>query len=248
MSTRSTTVRESSAAASARFEARARAARWRSRRPALVLAAVFVVIVVLAVLGWFGPLLDVRGVDVRGVSGAQAAQVRVLAAAEKGTPLPRVQAARIVRQVEQLPFVKSVRIERGWPWTLRVVVGPRVAVAAVPAAGGGLQLVDADGVAFARAAKVPSGVPVVRVPLGAAGRDALTATLRVLEGIPAGMRTGVSQVSADTADDVQMKWRGSTVVWGSADDTGLKAKVLQALSRTRASVYDVSSPHTPVVR
>jgi cell division protein FtsQ len=248
MSTRSTTVREPLAAASARFEARARAARWRARRPVLLLAAAVAVLAVLAVLAWFGPLLGVRSIAVRGVSGADAARVRALAVPVKGTPLPQVDTGLVARQVEQLPYVQAARVERAWPSTLRVVVQPRVAVAAVPASNGGVRLVDADGVAFARAAKPPRGVPVVRVPLGGKGRDALAATLTVLESLPSGLRAGVSQVTADTADDVQMRWRGSTVVWGSADANALKAQVLLALSQKRARVYDVSSPHTPVLR
>ncbi|HEX3004048.1 MAG TPA: FtsQ-type POTRA domain-containing protein [Angustibacter sp.] len=248
MSTRSTRVREPVSAASARFEARARAARWRARRPSLVAAAVAAVVLLLAALSWFGPLLHVRHVDVRGVAGAQAAQVRELAASQRGTPLPRADAGAVTRQVSELPYVASARVQRAWPWTLRVVVRPRVAVAAVPRTGGGLRLVDADGVPFATVQRAPSGVPVLRVPVGEAGRDALAATLTVLDGLPESLRAKVSQVSAQTPDDVQMRWRGATVVWGSAADTELKAQVLQALSRQRAAVYDVSSPHTPVLR
>ncbi|KQX63601.1 cell division protein FtsQ/DivIB [Angustibacter sp. Root456] len=248
MSTRSTRVREPVSAASARFEARARAARWRARRPALVAFALATVVVLLAAVSWFGPLLDVRHVEVRGLTGAQAAQVRDLAATQRGTPLPRADASAVRREVSQLPYVASVRVQRAWPWTLRVVVRPRVAVAAVPQPGGGLRLVDADGVPFATVRQAPSGLPVLRVPVGAAGRDALAATLTVLDGLPEPLRANVSQVSASTPDDVRMRWRGATVVWGSAANTPLKAQVLQALSRQQAKVYDVSSPHTPVLR
>ncbi|MGN6302498.1 MAG: FtsQ-type POTRA domain-containing protein [Angustibacter sp.] len=248
MSTRSTRVREPMSAASARFEARARAARWRARRPVLVAGGVVAVVLLLAALAWFGPLLAVRHVEVRGVDGAQAAQVRDLAGSQRGTPLPQADAAAVSRQVDDLPFVASAQVQRAWPWTLRVVVRPRVAVAAVPQPAGGLRLVDADGVPFASVQRAPSGVPVLRVPVGAAGRDALAATLTVLDGLPEPLRAKVSQVSADTPDDVRMRWRGATVVWGSAADTELKAQVLQALSHQRAKVYDVSSPHTPVLR
>ena len=248
MSTRSTTVREPLSAASARFEARARAARWRSRRPRVIAVAVAVVLLVLAVLAWSGPLLRVRHVEVRGVSGAQAQQVRDLAAPVQGSALPRVDTDVLGQQVGRLPYVASARVERAWPWTLRLVVTPRVAVAAVPRLGGGMTLVDAGGVAFAQATRAPSGVPVVRVPIGERGRDALAATLTVLDGLPVSLRAKVSQVTATTADDVQMRWRGASVVWGSAADTELKARVLVALSRKPAHVYDVSSPHTPVLR
>ncbi|GAB3597928.1 hypothetical protein GCM10027446_26920 [Angustibacter peucedani] len=249
MSTRTTTVREATSETAARFEARARAARWRSRRPVLVALLLVLALVLLAVLAWAGPLLAVRSVEVQGVTGAQAQHVATVGEAERGTPLPQVDAAAVRSHLAELPYVASVRVERAWPSTLRLVVTPRVAVAAVPRSGGGYRLVDATGTAFQSTSKAPRGVPVVRVPLaGSTAADSLAAALATLEALPGDLRGTVSQVRADTPDDVRMKLGSAQVVWGSADDTELKARVLADLLRHKARTYDVSSPLTPVVR
>jgi cell division protein FtsQ len=147
-----------------------------------------------------------------------------------------------------VPAVAAVAVQRGWPSTLRLVVRPRVAVAAVPAAGVGYRLVDASGVAFATAARPPAGVPVIDVPVGVKAADTLTAALTVLDALPATLRSRISRVSADSPDDVRMRLGAATVVWGSGDDSELKARVLIALVKHKATVYDVSSPSTPVLR
>jgi cell division protein FtsQ len=49
-----------------------------------------------------------------------------------------------------------------------------------------------------------------------------------------------------TVDQISLVLRdGRTVVWGSADESGLKAKVLAVLLRQRAQTYDVSVPGQP---
>jgi cell division protein FtsQ len=186
-------------------------------------------------------------VEVAGVRGAQAAQVASAAKRDEGQPLARVDTWRLRADVGRLPFVAASRVERHWPSTLRVVVTARVPVAAVPR-GSGFRLVDTEGVAYVTVKQAPDGVPVVRVPLTDPSRDTLDAALGVLEQMPASLRAHVSQVSASTPDDVRMRLGKASVVWGSAADTALKSQVLADLVRHKAKVYDVSSPHTPVLR
>ncbi len=57
--------------------------------------------------------------------------------------------------------------------------------------------------------------------------------------------------TAATADDVTLELAGGAqVVWGSAEDSALKATVLAALMRAAppdtVSQYDVSAPSSPV--
>ncbi len=47
-------------------------------------------------------------------------------------------------------------------------------------------------------------------------------------------------------DDVALTLRsGDLVRWGSVEDADLKASVLAALMKRKASVYDVSAPRLP---
>ena len=137
---------------------------------------------------------------------------------------------------------------RGWPSTLRLEVRLRVPVAAVPTPQG-VRLVDDEGVAYARVATAPAGVPVVSVELGGnQGRAALDAALSVLSQLPDQLRESVKQVRATSPDSVRLRVDGADVVWGSADRTPRKAQIYAALRAVPAKVYDVSSPDTPVTR
>lgn len=249
MSTRSTTASgRAKQSAHARFAARARAVRRRARLPVAVAGAVGVGVAALAALVAFGPLAVVRQVQVSGVRPAEIGSVRAVGEREVGRPLARVDTAGVAEEVSRLPFVRSVRVQRGWPSTLRLVVQRRVPVAAVPRLGGGFELVDGTGTAYETAPRAPSGVPVVLVDLRAAGQGSLAAALAVLAALPASLRPSVSQVSATSPDDVRMRLGGAQVLWGNGQDTALKVRVLMSLRSSPAAVYDVSSPGTPVLR
>jgi cell division protein FtsQ len=220
----------------------------------LIGAAVVVVVLLLAVLAYAGPLLVVRSVEVSGVQGATAQQVRAAVGNVDGTPLARVDRSAVTARVGGVAAVAEVSVDRSWPSTLRVRVTPRVALAAVPF-GGGYQLVDETGTAFRRVARAPKGVAVVRIPLSSgsmADADALRAAITALHALPAPLRGRVGTVSASSPDDVRLTLGRATVMWGSADDPELKARVLSAHTQQKATrkakVFDVSSPHTPTVR
>lgn len=231
----------------ARFEARARAARWRARRRVLIVLLIGGVLAAVSWASWSGPLLRVRGVQVVGLHGAEAAQAEGFGAPYLNRPLPQVDVASIEREVEQLPYVRQVHVQRGWPSTLRLHVTRRVAVAAVALPGGGFALLDDTGRGFESVRKVPSSVPVMTLPVARRG-EALTAALAVLAALPPPIRGSATHVSAASPANVQVRWRGRVLVWGTAQDLPLKARVLQALLRQPATIYDVSAPHTPVLR
>jgi cell division protein FtsQ len=109
--------------------------------------------------------------------------------------------------------------------------------------------VDDEGVVVAHQEQPPPDLPLVQVDVDTAGAGALRAASAVLSALPPDLRGQVQQVGATSPDDVRMTLRGGgEVVWGSAADSELKARVLQALRSQPADVYDVSSPLTPVTR
>ncbi len=233
---------------STRFAARARAARWRSRRPLLATVAGVVAIVGLGAFAYAGPALVVREVSVSGVSALRAQQVRAAANAPQRRPLAQVDTAAIAQQVRTLPFVAGVSVHRSWPSTVSIVIDARTPAALVPDPAVGFRVVDATGVAFATSSAPIKGVPVVRVALDDSDRPTLRAALAVLAALPTPMRATVSAVTAGSPDDVQLQVGASTVVWGSPERSERKAAIYAALRRTPAKVYDLSSPETPVLR
>jgi len=59
----------------------------------------------------------------------------------------------------------------------------------------------------------------------------------------------ITLLQASAVDQIQVQLSdGDTVVWGSAEQSQLKAQVLSVLLSQEASVYDVSAPHAPTTR
>jgi len=252
----------------ARFAERARARRRLAWRQILITAGSVVVLAALAWVLLFSPVLALDRAEVR-VSGAGTVvavdQVLAVVDEEAGTPLTRLDTARLRSAVLDVPGVRDATVTRDWPHGLSVALVSREPVAAVPesadvveraagtdpASGGqGYALVDEEGVQVGRADAPPEGLPVVEVPVGEA--RILAAALGVLHALPEALLADIGQVSAGTQDTVSFVLRdGATVEWGSAQEASLKVAVLQALRaapETAGSArYDVSAPTMPVV-
>lgn len=143
---------------------------------------------------------------------------------------------------------------------------------------GGYALMAADGVVVETVAEIPEAMTATDAQTVAAGDDAVEAAAAVMAALPPGLQSKVTTISANSRDSVlfhmtvpvtekkldlkakqkptptktktsdEPQTREVVVVWGSVDESSLKAEVLAALLQTDAKVYDVSSPSTPVTR
>lgn len=232
--------------AGARLAAKAQAERSaRRRRLAKRTGLGLAALAPIALLGWLllaSPLLAVRSVSVSGTTRLTPEQVRAAAAVVRGTPLARIDAASVVRRVEALRPVASVRVSRGWPSTLKLQVVERVPVAGVVSAQG-VTLVDARGVPFAPAPSLPAGVVRLQVARPGPTDPTTAAALAVLAELPAPMRSRVRIVRAASPSSVTLVLRdGRRVLWGGVGDPELKTQAAEALLKMPGTVYDVSRP------
>jgi cell division protein FtsQ len=231
-----------------RFAERARRRRRLTLRNALWLGAGVAVVLLAAWVALFSPLLTVRTIDVTGTERLPVGVVKNLADGAKGVPLSRVDVSQVSEEVLALPGVRDATVQRAWPSTLRIQVVERKPLAAVPTEQG-FQLVDGEGVVLDTVAKPPEGIPQVSVDVASAGSQTVREVAAVLQALPGDLRSQVSGAGATSRDSVTLKLTsGATVVWGSADDSPRKVKILQALLETDAKVYDVSAPELPVTR
>ena len=232
-----------SSSSRARFEAKARSDRARRMRP--FLAGVGVLVALLAA-GWLllaSGLFDLEKVRVSGTERVRPETVQSAAGVTVGQPLVRIDPEAVRRRVAALPAIASVTVSRAWPSGLHITVTERVAVLAMPVAGG-VRLVDADGVDFGWSRTAPRALPQLRVPADARTSTRLAA-LNVLLSLPDEVRLRVAAVSAESAEQVSLTLRGGAqVVWGAVDDSERKAEVLMALLERPASRYDVSAVET----
>ena len=235
------------------LEEKVAGARAASRRARLLGAVVLLgILAAVAAVGWWAwdaGHLDTRRVVVTGTVRVDAAEVEAVAVqASQGRPLPAVDVGSVHDQVAAMPLVLRVAVERRWPRTLEVVVVERVAVAAVPGAGGGVDVVDAHGVVLASQPDPPAGVPLLRVDVERDGADTLAAARAVLSALPVSLQQRTGEVSATSPADVRLVVDGKQVRWGTAADSARKVEVLTGLiASVPGSVYDVSAPSAPAV-
>ncbi|WP_020573433.1 cell division protein FtsQ/DivIB [Actinopolymorpha alba] len=249
-------ARKAAASSAQRFARRQRSRRWLRLRPALL------VVVVLAVAGFgvwavgFSSLLDARTVAVAGLtpaSGLSADDVRAAAGVPLRRPLAKIDLASARRRVVAgLPPVKDVAVARSWPHEIRLEVTERTAVA-VWRDGAFRRLVDADGVAFRTAGGTGPALPVIELRAGGADQarteELRAAGARVAAALPKKLVRQVALVQVQTMDSVTLRLTtGVTVMWGNAEDSPTKARVLEALLRQKANVYDVSVPGFPTTK
>jgi cell division protein FtsQ len=228
-----------------RFNRRRLASRlvaWRA-----VIAAV-VVVGVLGVLVWvvfFSSWLAAETVKVEGARTVSAHEVAAAAAVPVGTPLVRVDLAKIRASVAKIPAVGSVAVRRSWPHTISIAIQERQPVASVQRAGNWWD-VDGHGVVFREAGAKATGLPVVAVKPSAAD-DLLSAASAVAAALPPGLVSQTRRITANSLDSVTVHLKdGGTVLWGSSAESDRKVEVLQALMvHSKAGTFNVSVPGMP---
>lgn len=217
-----------------------RSALRRKRLRRSIGVVVLVAVIFVGWLIWFSPLLSVQRVEVVGVEGAAADQIRDLADIALGVPIARIDTSIPLDRILTIPWLASAEVRRGWPAEVVVAVVPREPIARTRV-GAAWQGVDSQGVAFLP----PSPLGKELIEISGEGVS-LRAAVEVLESLPPELSTRVASISATTRDDVEIILKsGALVRWGSADEADFKVSVLTALLNRRAAVYDVSAPELP---
>jgi cell division protein FtsQ len=197
-------------------------------------------------------LLAVRSVVVLGTRLVPASEVLSVAGVEPGTPLIRVNTAQVAARVDTIRQVRSAQVTRSWPDRVVIVVRERTPALAVPAPGGGFDLVDGTGVIVLWAATRPGDLPVypATAPITLLRGDPdLGAAAAVLGELPTRLRSSVESVTAPSPDQVTLQLAGGiTVVWGGTGQASVKSEELSLLMRTHSHYYDVSAQGTLVIK
>ncbi|MFF1573022.1 FtsQ-type POTRA domain-containing protein [Leifsonia sp. NPDC058292] len=225
----------------------------RSRRRRMVWLAslgTLVVLVVAVALTAFSPLMALRTIDVAGTSRIDAAAVKKALEGQLGRPLPLVDQGAIRSDLATFPLIRSYSVESHPPNTIVVRIVERQPIGVVMT-GSKFAVVDAAKVTIQTSDQRPDGYPIIKASGAAVDSDSTSgfaAAASVLSALPPALLAQVDTITAATRDDVNFTLRdsGATVVWGSADDSGLKAVALDALLKSvpGAGRYDVSSPHS----
>ena len=242
-----------------RFSRRRRAvAREHRRRLILRLSAVG--IVVLGVWGaFFSPLLRVGEVKV--IGARRTATEEILAAADLGSKdnLLSLSTSEVADRLLELPWVRSVDVDRMLPGTVRIKVAER-RPAMVLSLGAAKWTIDATGRVLGsgvvgRDLPVLAGVQVVTVEPGVRLRTTeAQAALAVWRGLPKSVRRQVVGIVAPTLERVTLSLADDTLVrYGAPEDVAAKNEILAVLLRrlradgTQAAYIDVRVPTHPAI-
>ena len=218
--------------------------------PLFAVAALLTVVLLLAWVVFWSPLLVVRRVVVDGSSAVSTDRILRVAGLSEGMPLVKVDSDAIQRRLADLDEIATVDVSRSWSGTVTVQIHETKPIAAMRD-GDGFVLVATDGTWLRSVPRRPDGLPLVdhgasALDLDPAGR----AALQVATAFPPELRRRVDRVLATSASDVTVVLRnGTTVTWGSADESPAKATTLLLLvtSEKGASSYDVAAPSNPSV-
>lgn len=221
--------------------------RRRARRSTVVLVVAVVLLVVGTWVAYFSPLLVVREVAVAGQRSVTTDEVVAAAAVPMGSPLARQDVQAIAQRATRIPAVRAASVTRRWPGTLLVTVTERSGLLAVKQ-GDGFVLVDGEGVAYDREASLPKNA--IRADVDPDDQNLLREVGRVAGALPAELAGQVKDLSATGPDQITLRLRsGVDVVWGSAEDSPLKAQIVAALLEQKPQqTIDVSSPNAPAVK
>ena len=232
---------------------RKRFARRQWARRAIAWRPILVVVLLLALVGgllWLffaSSVLAVKGVQIEGTGLLSQSDVRRAAAVPLGVPLARVDIDAIHDRVAALAPVASVDVTRNWPDQVSIVITERQPVAAVRV-GSRLKGIDAEGVYFRDFTDRPRSLPLITGPEDI-DREVLREAAAIVTLLPPEIAQRVARIEVETIDQISLVLRDDrVVVWGSADQSADKARVLEVLLHQRARTYDVSVPGQPTTR
>lgn len=204
-------------------------------------------VITLAALAWFSPLLSVREVRIVGAGEIPEEQIRELLQVPETGSILRIDTAAMAARVATVPKVRSARVQRVLPSTVRVRIEARTPVLYYDSPEGA-HLLDADGIEYA-IEPAPIGVPRL-VTARPGGADALTrAAVAVARVLSPALEVQVETVRAEGASEISLTLRdGRTVLWGSSEDGERKSAVVLPLLTQPGTVFDVSSPSLVTVK
>lgn len=218
-----------------------------SRRFRLWAVPAVALVLTFAALAWFSPMLSVREVQIEGAGAIPEDRIRELLQIPDQGSILRIDTAAMAQRVASIPKVRSARVQRVLPSTVRVRIEPRTPVLYYDTAEGA-HLLDADGIEYA-IEPAPIGVPKLETEKPGSA-DALTrAAIAVVRVLPPELTVQVDSVRADTVSDISLTLRdGRTVLWGSSEDGERKSAVVLPLLTRPGTVFDVSSPSLVTVK
>jgi cell division protein FtsQ len=232
-------------------------ARLRKRR-SITIAAISGGVVVAVWVALLSPLLHVDRIQISGARHTDRTSIEDASGIGATTNLLLLSTTDVQRRVEALPWIKSAKVDRKLPGTVRIRVDERTPAMVLTLATSSWTL-DARGRVLGPAAgktRLTSiGGPALEEPrVGDRITDpAIAGGLNVWRSLPKSIRTRVDAILAPTTERISLAMGQTIIRYGAAEHFRSKTSVLKALLARlhargiSASYIDVSVPTNPAV-
>lgn len=222
---------------------------WAYSLLALLLSAVLFVGLV-----FFSPLLATQNIRVQGASLLDAQEVKSRLSSLEGVPMTRISQEQVASLIGQESLLYGVSLQAQPPHDLLVILHERVPVALIQE-GDSFLLVDNEGVTLGKlGSRDEAKLPLLEGGPELLEQPAFATVTQVLASLPTSVLSDLDKAQADSASTITLTMTdGTMVVWGTPEESDLKAKVLLQLmdsvgSEVKVETYDVSSPLIPTVK
>jgi cell division protein FtsQ len=229
----------------------ARRAEGQRRLRVLVAAAAVLLVAVVAWAVTASPLLAVHRVVVRGATHTSATALGAAAGIHRGDAMIWLHPGDAAGALRALPWVRTAKVSRSWPTTVRITVTERTPVAWADGPAGHV-LVDRTGRVLEGVVTVPAGLPQLagQARVGKPGTSlALSAAAQVAARLGA-LRATTRSVAVSKGGVTVTLVNGTEVRMGDAAEADAKARaavaVLASLGTSPVHYVDVSVPTNPV--
>ncbi|ANE04401.1 cell division protein FtsQ [Corynebacterium crudilactis] len=216
---------------------------------AIVIGAVVVLVAILGMVAWFVPILKVGNIDVAGATRTDPDQVLEVSGIVEGENLLRVDATSAALNIVELPWVKSVTVNRSLPSTMTVDLVEREPAVFVKRSDGD-HVIDSEG------KEIIIGTPPVGT-VEVAGADeensevlpAVIAAINAIKEQDAQIIENIEVVEAPDQFDILFKMKdGREIYWGSSDNSHDKAVAMSTVLKREGQHWNISSPTMVTVR
>jgi cell division protein FtsQ len=219
----------------------------------------FICLAALVWIAFWSPVLTVREIDVVGDRRTSADAVRDASAIAGDDNLLLVSTSDVAARVRELPWVRTARVDRRLPGTVRIKIIERKAAMALTSTTG-TWTIDAHGRVLDTGV-VGKGLPTLTgtdydsaVPGDRIETESLVGALEVWRKLPGKVRARVAAIFAPTLERISFALDDQTIVrYGRPESLRGKNAVLISLLRTiategrRVAYIDVRVPTNPAL-
>ena len=208
-------------------------------------------IAALLLASYFTPLFAIERFEVSGNERIDSAEVSAALVSLKGRPLTTVTEAEISELLADFSLIETFALQSEPPNTLRLKIRERQPIGILVRSGKNF-LYDAAGVEIAETSEL-GAYPFVVFDGDPITDNRYRVAMELLLSLPIETYAQVFsvEVSQQLTSKLVLRTQNISVIWGSNEESLLKAEVLDSLIATGLEdgvTIDVSSPTSPVVR